>query len=186
VEGNLYASRVRKGDIMSHKIDSISICSQRAVRLSPRSTSLFLISALFVLSLLLTPIIGCAAGNENTSDNTSTGYTIKVFLNDTQIASLSLDDLLNLPQVNINAADRDQEGPTLLSALALAGVQNFSQVTATGMTQGRIAVAEITLTRNEIDDEVILDITNRGTAKLCGPDIDFNNWIRDVDKLAVK
>ena len=128
-------------------------------------------------------IIGCSSG---TTNNSSTGYTIKIYSNDTQIASLTLDDLLALPQVNVSAADRDQQGPTLLSALARAGVTNFSQITTTGMTQGRIAEAELTLTRDKIDDEVLLDITNSGTAKLCGPNISFDSWIRDVNKLVVQ
>jgi hypothetical protein len=134
---------------------------------------------------MLIPIstLGCSSG---TTNNSSTGYTINIFSDNTQIASLTLDDLLSLPQVNISAAGRTEEGPTLLSALELAGVTNFSQLTATGMTQGRIAEAELTLTRDEIDDEVVLDITNSGTAKLCGPDIEFANWIRDVNKLVVQ
>ena len=133
--------------------------------------------------LLPVLILGCSNGTTNGS---STGYTIKVFSNDTQIASLSLNDLLALPQVNETASDKAQEGPTLLSALALAGIQNFSQITATGMTQGRIAEAVLILNRSEIDDEVLLDITNLGTTKLCGPNISFDKWIRDVNKLVVK
>ena len=127
-------------------------------------------------------LLGCSYG----TNSGSSGYTIDIFSHDTQIASLSLDQLLNLPQVNVSAAGRTEEGPTLLSALDLAGVTNFSQLTATGMTQGRIAEAELTLTRDEIDDEVILDITNSGTAKLCGPNISFDSWIRDVNKLVVQ
>ena len=168
---------------MGYKVNSVRTRPWSAFRSSPHLTSLFLASALLVLFLLPMSTLGCSNG---TTNNSSTGYTIKIFSNDTQIASLSLDDLLNLPQVNISAAGRTEEGPTLLSALALAGVGNFSQLTATGMTQGRIAEAELTLTRSEIDDEVILDITNQGTAKLCGPDIEFANWIRDVDELVVQ
>ena len=129
--------------------------------------------------------LGCSSGS-GSSNNSSSGYAIKIFVNDTQVASLSLNDLLNLPQVNVTAADRAQQGPSLLSALALANVTSFSKITATGLTQGRIAEAVLTLNRSEIDDKVILDITNSGTSKLCGPNISFDSWIRDINKLVVK
>ena len=170
---------------MGHKVNSARTRPWSAFRSSPRLVVLLLISALVIHILLSMSTLGCSSGT-GTTNNSSTGYTIKIFSNNTQIASLSLDELLNLPQVNVTAADRAQEGPTLLSALALAGVQNFSKITATGMTQGRIAEAVLTLTRNEINDQVILDITNSGTTKLCGPDIEFANWIRDVNKLVVQ
>jgi hypothetical protein len=167
---------------MGYKVNSARASTRSAFLLSPYIKPLFLISILFILILLPIFLLGCSNG----TNNSSTGYTIKVFSNDTQIASLSLDDLLNLPQVNISAVGRTEEGPTLLSALELAGVTNFSQLTATGMTQGRIAEAVLTLTRDEIDDEVILDITNSGTTKLCGPNISFDAWIRDVNKLELQ
>jgi hypothetical protein len=170
---------------MGYKVNSARTRPWSALRFPPSLTSLFLISVLLVLVLLPMSTLGCSGGN-GTTNNSSTGYTIKVFLNDTQIASLSLNDLLALPQVNVSAADRAQQGPTLLSALASIGVTNFSRITATGMTQGRIAEAVLILNRNEIDDEVLLDITNSGTSKLCGPNISFASWIRDINKLVVQ
>lgn len=165
---------------------NIARASRRSALSRPqRLTPLFIISVLIVLALLPMFMLGCSGGS-GTANNSSTGYTIKIFSNDTQIASLSLNDLLALPQVNVTADGKDQQGPTLLSALALANITSFSQITATGLTQGRIAEAVLTLNRSEIDDQVILDITNSGTSKLCGPNISFDSWIRDINKLVVK
>lgn len=166
---------------MSRKIDSSSNSSGRAFRAPYRVTALLLISIIALLAILLVPVLGSSQGID-----TGNEYAIKVFLNDTQIASLRLDDLLQLPQVTVSAGDKDQEGPTLLSVLDLAGVGEFSEVTVVGLTRGRIGSAELVLKKDQITDEVILDKTNKGTTKLCGPDIDYNQWIIDVSKLVVK
>jgi hypothetical protein len=166
---------------MSHKTDSLSNCAWSAFRSPSRATSLLLIFIIAVLAILLASVLGCSK-----EIDTGNKYAIKVFSNDKQIASLSLDDLLKLPQVTVSAGGKDQEGPTLLSALDLAGIREFSEVTVVGLTRGRIGSAELVLKKDQITDKVILDKTNKGTTKLCGPDIDYNKWIIDVSKLVVK
>lgn len=166
--------------------------------MSSRTGRLFLIllSALVVLSPLLIATLlsssgnttpGAPAGTPTTTPQTDAGneYAIKVFWNGQQVALLSFDDLLQLPQIDVVADGKPQEGPTLLSVLQLAGIREFSQVKASGLCRGRIASAELVLNRADITDEVILDKTNIGTTKLCGPDIPYNNWIIDVNELAV-
>jgi hypothetical protein len=182
---------------MVHKINSVCARSGGTFRLSSQRASLLVFSVITVLGLLYMPVLGCTKGTETikTPASISTGttkidtgnkYTIKVFSNDEQIASLSLDDVLKLQQVAETADGKEQEGPTLLSVLELAGVREFSEVKVEGLTKGRIASAELILSKGQITDRVILDRTNKGTTKLCSPDIAANNWIIDVDKLVVK
>ncbi len=102
------------------------------------------------------------------------------------MSTLKLADLTSLPQVKVTADSKEETGPTLLAVLGLAGIQDFSSVTAYGYTKGRVATAELTLNRSQINDQVVLDISNQGTAKLAGPNIPGNSWIIDVNKLVVK
>lgn len=166
---------------MSRKTDPPGNHPWRAPSWPYRVIASLLISTIALLAMALMP----APSNSQAID-TGNEYAIKVFSNDTQIASLSFDDLLQLPQVTVSAGGKEQEGPPLLSLLDLAGVGEFSEVTVIGLTRGRIASAQLVLKEDQINDEVILDISNKGTAKLCGPNIDANEWIIDVSKLVVK
>ncbi len=157
----------------------------------------FLLSVSLILacSLLAISLAGCSQGAPNAaatntpgSSTTSSGnvYSIAIVLNGEQIASFTKDDLLKLEQVSIEAGGIEQSGPTLLSVLQLAGISDFNEVTAYGLTKGRLATAELTLQKSQIDENVVLDMTNRDTCKLCGINIPQDNWIIDVNKLEVK
>lgn len=137
---------------------------------------------------------GCSAKAVTGSSHTptaiatteETGYRIKVMQNGKQIALLSLTQLQTLPAVTFSAYQRTETGPTLLSVLKLAGIDSFSKITISGMLRGRVATGELTLARNEVTDEVILDFSNQGTAKLAGSEIPFDNWIIDVSEMGVE
>ena len=102
-------------------------------------------------------------------------------LNGSQVASLTLADLKNLPQI-IDSAQ--ETGPTLLSVLNSVGVQNFTQVTINGYTQGRTSTATTTLQKAQITDNVILALVTRGTAKLTGSDV--TTQIIDVNQIVIQ
>jgi len=124
---------------------------------------------------------------DNTTNTTDSGqYSISIYLDDSLVDSVILDDLLALEQVDFSTEGKDEEGPTLLSVLQSVGIEDFDEVTAAGLSRGRIAEAEITLTRSQVNEQVVLDITNSGTSKLASPDIPSNDWIIDVDELRVK
>jgi hypothetical protein len=168
---------------------------------------LTLISILVIALVLTMSLIGCSSSNSQTPTSTSQSstlvtsssktptisasivgdqYSIAVFSADSQVAAIKLDDLKNLPQVSVTADGRAQNGPTLLSVLGLAGIKDFSTITAFGYSKGRVATAELTLNKSQINDQIVLDLSNQGTAKLAGPDIPGNSWIIDVNKLVVK
>jgi hypothetical protein len=118
---------------------------------------------------------------------TQDGYAIAVFRGETQIATLTLDDLKVLPQKELSTPDgKTQHGPTLRSVLTKAGVAGFKEVTVDGFSKGRLATAQLTLTSVQVHEEVLLDLTKRGTAKLTAADIPAGDWIIDVAKVSVK
>jgi hypothetical protein len=121
-----------------------------------------------------------------TSATKPSGYFIAVQYKDKQPVYITLDDLKQLPQVTVTSAGNAQNGPTLLSVLQKAGIIDFSELSAYGLSRGRIAAAQITLTREQIDESVVLDLNNRGKSKLSGVNIPQDNWIIDLEKLEIK
>ena len=113
-------------------------------------------------------------------------YAIVFIQGDKQLAALTIEDIKKLPQVAVTLEGKSESGPTFLSALSAAGVKDFNEVTVKGMTKGRIATAELTLKMAEINDKVILDISNQGTTKLAGENIPESKWIIDVSEVVVR
>jgi hypothetical protein len=153
------------------------------------------IPALLVVLMFL--MAGCSAAAPASQSPTKTPssspqiesgakYSIAVFRGETSAGTLTLADLSKLDKVKFTADGKNEEGPTLMSALALVGIVEFSTVTVSGFTPGRLGTAEITLKRAEITDRVILDFSNQGTCKLAGDAILSKNWIVDVNKMVLK
>ena len=153
-------------------------------------------SSLFLLLSLLFFMFGLTAcGEPGAADPTQSvapasqtaaaGYQIEIFRNGSKIGSVSGAQINALPRVTVTVDGKPEDGPTLLSVLALAGVTDFAEVTAKGYAKGRLAEAELTLQKAQVDDTVILDINNKGESKLCGSGIDTNNSIIDVKELRV-
>jgi hypothetical protein len=153
---------------------------------------IFIFTGLVMLSgcSQATPITaeGAVADNssaEKAGDNGNV-YSIAFFFNGNKMAALTIDDLSTLEQVTVNINGSPQDGPTLLSALKMAGIDDFTELTAHGMSRGRLATAEATLKREQIDDSVMLDINKHGKCKLCGANIPQSNWIIDIEKIEVR
>lgn len=91
-----------------------------------------------------------------------------------------LEAVKGLPLASITVDGKVQEGPKLLDILKLAGITDFVEVTLTGSS------AAATLTREQVDDNTILDFSNRGTMKLATTYIPKANWTKDITEIAVK
>jgi hypothetical protein len=151
------------------------------------------ISLLIIFTALVFWVTGCSSPDKTSTKipgttpqiETGTGYTIQVFRGEEKAGELTLTELSKLDKVQFNADGKDEEGPTLMSALALVSISSFNEITVYGYSRGRLATAELTLKRNQINDQVILDFSNQGTCKLAGVDIPSNDWIIDVNKMVV-
>lgn len=122
----------------------------------------------------------------SSSPASPTGYSISVVVNDKQTATLTPADLAKLPQIRQTVGGTEEIGPTLLSALASINITDFTQITIFGFTKGRVATAELTLTRAQVTDNVMLALVARGTVKLTGTDIGSDKAVVDVNKMVVK
>jgi len=94
--------------------------------------------------------------------------------------SVTLDALKKLPLANITVDGKVQEGPKLIDILNLAGVTDFAEVTLTG------SASPVTLTREQVDDNTILDFNNHGTLKLATTYIPMPDWTKDISEITVK
>lgn len=130
-----------------------------------------------------TQLTGAPAAAKNTNNNI---YSIAIIFNGEQQAAYTVADLLQLDQVEIKANGSPQNGPTLLSTLKAAGISDFTEVTAYGLSRGRLATAQYTFKRDQIDGTVIFDMNKKGKCKLCGTNIPQSNWIIDVERIEVK
>ena len=90
------------------------------------------------------------------------------------------DDLKKLPLAQVTVEDKVEEGPKLLDVLNAVGITEFSEVTLTGST------STITLTREQVDDNTILDFTNHGTVKLATTYVAKPDWTKDITEITVK
>ena len=128
-----------------------------------------------------TQITTTTATQKTTSTPSSTVANYKISITITsggvKTVSVTLADLKKLPQVT---SSTQETGPTLLSVLNSLGVQNYSQVTVYGDNQ----VTPTTLLKAQITDNVMLALTDRGTATLTGADV--TNHTIDVNNIIVQ
>lgn len=93
---------------------------------------------------------------------------------------VTLDAVKTLALAQITVDGKVQEGPKLMDILALAGVTDFAEITIEGSS------APCTLTREQVDDNTILDFSNRGTMKLATTYIPKADWTKDITTITVK
>jgi hypothetical protein len=122
--------------------------------------------------------------SRETGTPTSSDYRLRVIRDERTLRSYSVSDLERLGAHRVFMQDQWEEGPRLLDALKEAGVTSFEQVRVVGL--GVRDDGELTLDRSDIDGEVLLDIAKRGTAKVCGPQIPYEERVRDVVELHVR
>jgi hypothetical protein len=104
----------------------------------------------------------------------------QVFKADGTRVGITIADLKTLSLAQVSVEGKMEEGPKLLDVLGLAGVTDFTEVTLTGSSN------PVTLTREQVDEDTILDFTNHGTVKLATTYVPKPNWTKDVSKIEVK
>lgn len=111
-------------------------------------------------------------------------YTVTVIHDGTQAAAFDLESLKSMEQKAIVAQGQEQEGPPLLVVLEAAGIDTFRSVIIRGA--GLRDDGYIELSAAEVDEDVVLDFSNRGTAKVSGPQIAWEDRVRDVQVIEVR
>lgn len=112
-------------------------------------------------------------------------YSVAVTRDGEILRTFAVAELEALPAVTFTSEGKTQKGPTLLSVLDAAGVDDdFGEVVITGMgvrDEGRLV-----LSAEQLDDRVVLDFAERGTVKVVSPTLSWRERVRDVVEIAVR
>ncbi|MBI5298161.1 MAG: hypothetical protein HY869_22010 [Chloroflexi bacterium] len=148
------------------------------------------ISVLMLILLALTLAACAPAATQPAADGPKTpqalqptaisGALFQVILPDGSSVGITLDQLKSLPLAQLTVDGKTEEGPKLMDILTLAGVTDFSEVSLTGSS------APVTLTREQVDDNTILDFNNHGTLKLSTTYVPKADWTKDISTITVK
>lgn len=114
----------------------------------------------------------------------ASGYSVKVVHAGKVLRSFSLADLHALPTTHVVMDEKEQDGPTLAAVLEAAGAGNPAAVSIVGT--GLRDSGRLHLTAAQITDRVVVDFSDRGTVKVCSPDIAWSDWVRDVTEIRVE
>ncbi len=143
-----------------------------------------------LLQLLLTLSLLISACSANQSQGPKTPQALQptavstalfqVIKPDGSKVGVTINDLKTLPLKQVTVEGKVEEGPGLLDVLKFAGVTEFKEVALTGTSN------PATLTREQVDDNTILDLTNHGTVKLATTYIPKASWTKDVAEIVVK
>lgn len=97
------------------------------------------------------------------------------------LAEFTMDELREFPTRSYSQFGKSGEGPMVLDVLAEAGVADFERLTVRGPAVRDDGI--LVLERDQVTEDVVLDFANRGTVKIAGPDIEWDDRVRDVTEL---
>ena len=140
--------------------------------------------ALGVTVAVLVAAVALAWSLDLLTQSSDKAYTVSVVRDEDVIHVFDLAALKVMKARKIEMQGEIQKGPPLLDVLKAAGVDEFSSLTITGT--GVRDSGRIVLDADEVDRDVLLDFSNRGTVKVCGPDILWENRVRDVMRIEVR
>lgn len=111
-------------------------------------------------------------------------YEVRVLDGSKILASFTVEKLEALGMVKIVVLGKAEQGPSLKRVLQASGVTSYSRLIIHGA--GVRDDGSLVLTAEQVSDDVILDIANRGTVKVVGPDIPWDDRVRDVTEIIVE
>ncbi len=119
-----------------------------------------------------------SGGGESSSGDSPPPYSIAVQRDGATLKTYDLAALHELPQARIVIDGKEQTGPSLRTLLQDAGAARYATVVVRGA--GLRDKGSLTLTAAQVRRQVQLDFSDRGTVKVCGPDLYHAEWVRDV------
>jgi hypothetical protein len=140
-------------------------------------------AALVAVVALAWVLQASVSGGGSSAAGATSAYSIKVLKNGAPLRTYDLAALRALPQERVVIDGKTQTGPSLTALLADAGAGAYERVDVRGA--GLRDKGSLELTAAQARKKVQLDFSDRGTAKLCGPDLYHAEWVRDVVSIDV-
>lgn len=143
---------------------------------------------ILVITVAVVSFVGCSkTSSTNTSKSTDTPkqekyeYTLNIQSGGKMVKSYKIEDIKKMSTKSIEVDGKTETGPALLTILNDCGISEFSKVTFKG-----IANDSLSLSKDKIDGDVLLDIANRGTVKLACKSVPKKDWIKDIVEINVE
>lgn len=114
----------------------------------------------------------------SSKDAPASSYSVSVMKDGSSLKTYDLAALHALPQSRIVIDGKEQTGPLLTEVLEDAGAGSYDSVVVRGA--GLRDKGAVTLTAAQAGQRVQIDFSDRGTVKVCGPDLYRVEWVRDV------
>lgn len=150
---------------------------KREQGIQPRTISLIVLGFLFAF-------VALAWGAELLLTGPDDIPPLRVMRDGQVLAEFSIDNLREFPMRSYSQFGKSGEGPAVLTVLAEAGVTDFERLTVRGPAVRDDGI--LVLDRDQITEDLVLDFANRGTVKIAGPDIAWEDRVRDVTELEVE
>jgi hypothetical protein len=123
------------------------------------------------------------SGGGSSAAGATSSYSIRVLRDGVPLRTYDLAALRALPQESVVIDGKTQIGPSLTTLLADAGAGAYKTLDVQGA--GLRDKGSLELTAAQARRRVQLDFSDRGTAKVCGPDLYHAEWVRDVISIDV-
>jgi len=142
------------------------------------------LAAAVVAGLALALLAACSESSNGPTATVEPGTLLRVLRDGETLRVWTLEELLALPQQEVEIDGDVQNGPWLRDVLAASNVGEWTRATVVGAGEGRAFGIEVEIESGPADG-YILDITRRGTAKLAGLDLARERWVRDMTEIRI-
>lgn len=141
---------------------------------------LIIISAFLILGLS-----GCGSssgkGAGGLKNENIPNYSVKIIYDGKEIKNYSMDDIKKMPSTSLQLDGSTEQGPSIESILSTNNITDYSKITVIGMYTD-----SITMTKEQVKQGSILDITNHNTVKLASKAIKKDKWVKDIATIKVE
>ncbi len=117
------------------------------------------------------------SGAGETKSSPAPAYAVQIKRGGVTVKTYDLAALHAMPQTSVVIDGKEQDGPLLRTVLEAAGITDFTSVSIRGA--GLRDDGRLRLSRADTEG-VLLDFSDRGTVKVCGPGLVWGEWVRDV------
>lgn len=135
-------------------------------------------------ALLVVAVAGAWALEKATRVAEPPGSRVSVERAGKVLATFDMNGLRALGTKRVVDQGKAQEGPALLKVLEASGVTSFTQLRIVGV--GLRDSGKLELARAKVGPDVVLDLADRGTAKIAGPGIAYGDRVRDITRIEVQ
>ena len=129
--------------------------------------------------------VGCS-GDSGSDAGEGSDVVLTIFVADDPVAEWTIESLeADIEFVTLTIDGDEQSGPRVLDVLAASGITDWVTAEVLGKGEGRSFDVGVVISADEVDEEWLFDVTNRGTLKLAAADLPREQWVRDAGEIRI-